>query len=180
MDLYEKEILELLPADSEKALARMYDQYYRYLMQIVFRILQDEGPAQDIVQAVFVEIWRKKENLLISTSLKQYLRRAAINKSLNYIRANRLIVDDNHTERDNHPNLAAEPMLELEMTELKDRIALGLESLPARCRLVFSLSRFEGMTNRQIADNLDISIKTVENQMTKALKMMREIVFREP
>jgi RNA polymerase sigma-70 factor (ECF subfamily) len=127
------------------------------------------------VQEVFVELWRKRESLDIHTSLRAYLRRAAINRALNYLKANQKLDFD-----------AAEQLVYLADTSEQDIAAqdrqqsreqalhAAIETLPEKCRAVFSLSRFEQLSHREIAERLGISVKTIENQITKAMKVMRE------
>jgi RNA polymerase sigma-70 factor (ECF subfamily) len=170
----EEHIISLLKEDPEKAMSLMYDHYYDYLMQVVYRILQDDGLTQDAVQSVFIGIWQKKEKLNINISLKQYLRRSAINKSLNQIRSLKVMHDDHEAIEDFSLKDVHDHTLEIEAEELSDHIGEAIASLPERCRLVFSLSRYEEMSYKEIAENLQISVKTVENQITKALKLMRD------
>ena len=120
----------------------------------------------------FLKFWRKREKIVITTSLKAYLRRAAVNKTLNYIRDQKVKPDG----EDRLPPLESKSVSinqQLEAAELKILIDRSIDQLPKRCRLVFVLSRFEDMSYQEIADKLDISIKTVENQISKALKYLR-------
>jgi len=173
MENKDRQILNLLKSDGEKAMEIIYSDYYNYLCHATYKILNDSVSTEDIVQDVLMEIWKKKDTLNITISLKAYMRRASINKALNYLRSKRMQFedDDKYTETfiatdDSHQAL--------EYSEFSDMIDGSIESLPEKCRLVFSLSRFEGMTYQQIADKLEISIKTVENQISKALKILRK------
>lgn len=169
----DSELQAWLKNGREEALTVLFQRHYTYLCQVVFRLLPDAGRCEDLVQEVFLEVWRRREVLRIQQSFRAYLRRAAINKTLNYLRDNRkramadLPIDDNEVEGPPHP-------LHLETEELQQAIDQAINSLPERCRLVFVLSRFEEMTNQEIAEHLGISVKTVENQMTKALRLLRE------
>lgn len=168
----DQEVLLLIKNGDESGMQYMYDQYYRYLCHAVYKVLGDSNTVEDIVQEVYYEIWRKREQLDIQISLKAYLRRAAINKSLNHIRnqkmkftddediKERFIDDDNSHDK-------------LEVVELQDVINESVSSLPEKCRIVFSMSRFEAMSYKEIAHELQISVKTVENQISKALKVLR-------
>lgn len=168
----DERILYLLGRDDEQALELMFREHYAFLCQAVVRIVQDPHTAEDLVQDVFLEIWKKRRVLSVHVSLKAYLRRAAINKTLNYLRSRRIQwvaedeMSDLHFSQD---SMAAQ----LDGMHLEKAVDLAIGRLPERCRLIFSLSRFEELSNAEIAARLEISVKTVENQMTKALRLMR-------
>ena len=166
-------LIELLGSEPGQAVELMFKKYYAFLCLAIRRIIPDEHVAEDLAQDVFADVWRKRASLQITTSLPAYLRRAAVNKSLNYIRDQKIKWDD----EDQLPLLAS-PQVDanrkLEGEELQAMIDRLIDDLPERCRLVFSLSRFEEMSYREIAEHLDISVKTVENQMSKALKHLRK------
>lgn len=127
---------------------------------------------EDLAQEVFVRFWEKRHSLQITSSLPGYLRRMAINEALGYLRRNKLFTE----ELDPKTNTELSPDVEGQLlhSELEQQIRDAIDQLPPRCRTVFQLSRFEELTYQEIADQLDISIKTVENQMGKALKVLRE------
>ncbi len=168
-------ILETLQTNDSLAMELMFRKYYAYLCKTVVRVLSDEHTAEDLAQEVFFDVWRKRDDISVNTSLRGYLRRAAMNKTLNFIRDRKIKWDD----EDKLAIKASEDTsaaLELEGQDLERSIHGAIDLLPERCRLVFTLSRFEEMTNQQIADELSISVKTVENQMTKALKMLKAVI----
>lgn len=150
----------------------IFKEHYPFVCKVINRLLSDEHKSEDLAQDVFYDLWRRRDVLEISTSLRAYLRRAGINKTLNYIRDRKVKWDD----EDKIPMMAspiADATQVLEGEDLQKMIDAAIDGLPERCRLIFTLSRFEEMSYRQIADELEISIKTVENQMTKALKTLR-------
>lgn len=173
--LTDKELIELLGKDGERAIELLFQQYYAYLCRSAYRILPDRQLVEDLAQEVFIELWRRRNRLRISTSLKAYLRRAAVNKALNYIRDHRKVF----LEREEHLPLSdpsPDARLQMEADELQELIDEAIDGLPERCRLVFILSRFEDMTYNEIAAQLGISVKTVENQISKALGLLREVL----
>ncbi|MEL7222299.1 MAG: RNA polymerase sigma-70 factor [Bacteroidota bacterium] len=169
----DQQLLIDLQNGDEKALDKLFRAHYAYLCQTVYKVLPDRILAEDLVQEVFYDLWRKREKLNVKQSWRAYLRRAAINRTLNYIRDQKMIVDDESALPFDMSSAEADAGKLMEVDELKADIAQAIESLPERCRLVFGLSRFELMSNKEIAQHLEISIKTVENQMTKALKLLR-------
>ncbi|RMF03073.1 MAG: RNA polymerase sigma-70 factor [Bacteroidetes bacterium] len=169
----EQSLLQRLRQGEQAALDSLFRLHYGYLCQVVYRVLPDTHRAEDLVQEVFLDLWRKRERLLIEQSVQAYLRRAAVNKTLNYIRDQKLhLADESYLPYDLH-TAEAGAQQQLQAAELQAEIDQAVGRLPERCRIVFSLSRFEGMSNQEIADALHISIKTVENQMTKALRMLK-------
>ena len=168
----DQEILDLLKKDSEKAIDILFRQHYSFLCRSVYKILPDENLVEDLSQEVFYELWRKRAKLQIKTSLKAYLRRAAINKALNFIRDQK--IKFNETEND-RPIISKRTTVnqQLEAEELQEIIDQAIDQLPERYRTVFVLSRIEEMSYNEIAEQLGISVKTVENQISKALKQLR-------
>lgn len=173
-DPTEENVLAALGKGEEWALDNLFRAHYTYLCQAVFRVIGDRNLAEDLVQEVFYEIWRKRSTLTINQSLRAYLKRAAVNRTLNYIRDQRLIVDDESAMPFDLASEQVGPLQQLEAQELEAQIEEAIRDLPDRCRLIFGLSRFEEMSNKEIAAHLEISVKTVENQMTKALRLLRE------
>ena len=139
-------------------------------------LLNDRNAAQDIVQDVFCTVWEKKDQLQITTSLKSYLFRMVINQSLNSFKKNKAQLSHEtlytcylNNEEDTTTN-------EIDFKETEKRIEKTINSLPPACRLVFVPSRYEQFSYKQIATELNISVKAVENQMMKALKSLRNIL----
>ncbi len=169
----DQDILKIFKTDPKKALGVIFDKYYEYLVREVYFIVKDTGQSEDIVQELFMDLW-KKQYLLdsISSSLKYYLKRAAINRSLNKIKQQKFfhkeleLSDFNVSFEQNNDNL--------EYKELENKINSLIDALPNACRTVFVLSRVEQKSYKEIAEELSISIKTVENQISKALKFLRK------
>ena len=172
-DLSDKDLAALFEKNSEQAMEVLFRRHYTYLCQAVFRVILDEHLAEDLVQEVFFELWKKHRRLSITTSYGAYLRRAAINKTLNYIRDHRRVKFDNQEDLPLAASLT-DAVQQLEKAELQELIDQAIDRLPERCRVIFVLSRFEDLTYREIAANLGISEKTVENQIAKALRWLRQ------
>lgn len=171
----EKELLQQLKNGDQKAFRTLFDRFYKYLVVTVYNISGDDHLARDLAQDIFFELWKKRESIEIKSSLKSYLRRAVVNRTLNAIKAKRL--DYNEPEKlpeKSHTFDDAQQTLEAE--EMKTLIHKTIDSLPEKCRMVFVLCRIEGLSHKEVATKLGISTKTIENQMTKALKVLRATI----
>lgn len=166
-------LTKLFRTQPEQAIEILFREFYPDICRSVMRIIPDPGIAEDIAQDVFFELWRKREVLNIKSSFGAYLRRAARNKALNYIR-DRKIKPEGEDQLPQRIDSQTDANQKLEAQDLQNSIDQAVKDLPERCRQVFSLSRFEEMSYREIADHLGISIKTVENQISKALRLLRK------
>lgn len=170
------DILNKLKDQPEIALKVLYDEYYNYICSVVYKMVGDSTLAEDIAQEVFVEVWKRRESLDVNLSLRGYLRRVAVNKTLNHIRSQKI----NFEEEDavlQVPSTENSTQKVLEAADLEKVINDSIDSLPDKCRVVFGLSRFEELSYKEISAELGISIKTVENQISKALKLVRKAVL---
>jgi RNA polymerase sigma-70 factor (ECF subfamily) len=166
-------LVEILKNQPDKAFKILYKDYFSYLCYIVYRVYPDWSVAEDIVQDVFLEIWKKRKNIDIHTKIRSYLRKAVVNKTLNYIRDKRIVLDDEEKASGIKSEVCS-GLQNLQEEELKNRITIAIQSLPKKCRIIFGMSRFEEMSYAEIACELAISVKTVENHISKALKILRE------
>lgn len=169
----DQELVRLLRHGNRDAFVELYERYWFMLYGSGFKILNNKEAVKDIVQDVFVWIWENRSTLHI-TYVKAYLKAALRFKIANYIRSG--TIRDHFFDQFTHLSLhkdapSSEEMIELK--ELRQVVHDSILQLPEKCREVYRLSREEGLNNRQIADRLGISIKTVENQMTIALKRLR-------
>jgi RNA polymerase sigma-70 factor (ECF subfamily) len=176
MSIYtDKELIEFLHQNDDSAIEKIFKQYYSYICSAVYNIIPDSSLTEDLAQDVFYELWRKRERIQINSSLKAYLKRAAINKALNYIRSKKMKFDS--ADDDAVTNIAVSSSEgSFEAQELQEIINTAIDTLPEKCRIVFMMSRFEEMSYKEIAHALEISVKTVENQISKALKILKKKV----
>jgi len=154
----------------EQSLEKLFKTYFTGLMAFSRKILGDEDDAREVVHQVFINLWEKRNEIDLSTSLKSYLFTAVNNRSLNVIRDRKKFSAEEVPEQVEEYDVSAV----IESMELEEKIRGAIGTLPERCRKIFELNRFDGLSYLEIAKKLDISVKTVENQMTKALKILRE------
>ncbi len=169
----ESKVIQFVQLGDIKTFEMTFKQYYQPLVNYSHTILKDMDEAEDIVQQSFVTIWQKQGELQIETSLKSYLYRAVYNASLNRIKQQKV--------RQNYAYevqaVSTYPTFELgQHKELETKIEWALTQLPEQCAKVFKMSRQSQLKYQEIANELGISIKTVENHMGKALKLMREML----
>ena len=163
-----------LQQGEKSALQELFHRYYDSLVRFATPILKDQDLARDLVQDLFYDIWVKKEKIQISSSLKAYLYMACRNTALNRLkREARMQWTDDEGELENLHGSTDGTFDRMREKDLQSRLSHALDQLPPKCRQVFELSRFDHMTNKEVADTLEISVKTVENQMTKALQVLR-------
>jgi RNA polymerase sigma-70 factor (family 1) len=170
--LSDQEILTLIGQDDRAAFGELYNRYWQSLYQTAWNVLRDPESCMEVTQEVFVWLWDHRSGLQIN-SLPSYLRAAAKYKVTDILRRNnvREACFVNLDELDSASLSFDEDPLELK--ELKEVIGQMSAKLPARARVIFELSRNEQLSNREIAKKLGISEKTVENQITIALKKLR-------
>lgn len=171
----DKQLIMLFQSNSEKAVEILFNMYYTFLCKRVNRIINNSVMAEDIIQDVFYNFWDKRNKININTSIGSYLNRMALNAAFTYIRK---VKNVNLLELNEQIEASCQVSNEggdekYMFREMQDKICRIIESLPPKCKLIFTMSRHEEMSNRQIAEHLSISVKTVENQMTKALRIFR-------
>ena len=165
------ELLKVFNEDGSKGIELIFKQYYEVLCRTAVRITKEQNLAEDIVQEVLFELYKKREQVKIE-SLIGYLKRSVYNRSLNKVKASRDFVDSDEVSYELSDN-DINSQETLEYQELESFIHSVIDGLPEKCRLVFVLNRFEQLSYKEVADKLDISVKTVENQMSKALRILR-------
>jgi RNA polymerase sigma-70 factor (ECF subfamily) len=175
----EQQWLSDLRSGDESALRSIFDRHYALLLNDIYRLIPDVSTCEDLAQELFVELWNRRGTLEIHSSLRAYLRRAAVNKALNHIKSNRMASWDDESELAELPDESATDIQhQSDQERLEQDLHAAIENLPEKCRVVFNLSRFEQLTHKEIAEQLGISVKTIENQITKALKILRETLIQ--
>ncbi|MFH0866002.1 MAG: RNA polymerase sigma-70 factor [Bacteroidota bacterium] len=158
----------------EVTFEKLFRNHFKGLTWFAVRYVKDVETAREIVQDAFTNLWEKRNTIDMSKSVKSYLASSVYNKSLNYIRDNKKFDRDILTFENLFPDAAYEQTDRLITSELDQKIKEAINELPEKCREVFVMSRFQNLKYQEIADKLQISVKTVETQMSKALQHMRE------
>lgn len=157
----------------ESAYEALFKTFYTELVIHANRYLYDMDASREIVQNLFVTIYEKRQSLNISSSLKSYLYRAVQNRCINYINAQKTKGKYTNYILNNTKNQDNPIEQNLNATELENALYNAIGELPPKCRMIFKMNRFEGVSNGEIAERLDLSKRTVETQITKALKLLR-------
>lgn len=134
-----------------------------------YNIVKDELVAEDIVQDIFLKLYQSDKEMEIEYP-KSFFKRSATNAAIDYYRKKS---KTNFVNIDDQFNVSSEEEEEKDLTEVVEKVNAAIDLLPPKCRTIFILKRKENYTNKEIAEKLDISVKTVENQMTKAFKFLR-------
>lgn len=159
---------------TDAAFEHLFKKHFRELHAYGFSLLKDWEAAEEIVQTVFLKLWEKNEWEHINISIKSYLYKSVYHDCLNYIRRQKIHLKYQtqtiHTTENHVENTDGK----LKLSELEQQLDNALNKLPEKCRAIFHLSRFESLKYQEIANQLEISIKTVETHMVKALRILRK------
>ena len=169
----DRDLLSRIRQGDQSAFDTLFRAHYAALVRHVEGMLRRRDVAEEVVQEVMLELWRRRETLVVDDSVRAYLFRATRNRALNHLRHEAIV-------RRSEPELAPDPDTRpradtiLVDEEIDVAVRRAVAELPDRCREVFELSRMRGLKYSEIAASLGISVKTVEAQMGKALRLMRE------
>ncbi|MBK8346744.1 MAG: RNA polymerase sigma-70 factor [Saprospiraceae bacterium] len=156
----------------------LFDLHYSPLCNFAYRITGDLNQAEDVVQDVFVRLWDKRDQMDQERNIRSYIYTMVRNHALEIIRRQSLGSKINqellYLQNDTEESPVEET--EIEKIVILDQIYVSIRQLPPKCGEVFTLSKVNGLSYAQIAEHMDISIKTVENHMGKALKLLREML----
>lgn len=168
----EKELKIELKKGNEKALSFLIDTYHQPLCNYVYSLSNDFDGAKDIVQNIFIRLWEKREKIKAINSLKNFLYKCCYNEFISQYRKDKKIL----AFEVEHVNALEELIKNENEALLKKQIELlkiEIQNLPPRCKKTFLLSKEDGLSNMEIAHKMNVTIKTVESQITKAFKILR-------
>jgi RNA polymerase sigma-70 factor (family 1) len=162
----------------------LFGEYYDPLSKYAYTLVADHDTAEDIVQEVFVRIWEKHQQVISSSQIRAYLYRAVRNTCFNHLGSQKrmplasLSNEELAEETDNiNWSVEEEPDGD-EIPNYRELLRKGIDQLPEKCKEVFLLSRTGNLSNQEIADQLGISVKTVNNQTWKAMKLLKAFVHK--
>jgi RNA polymerase sigma-70 factor, ECF subfamily len=168
-----KFLIDRLKNGNETAYELLFKEYYKVLVIFASKYLKDVEASKELVQELFVHIYEKRENLDINSSLKSYLFRSVHNRSINLINSKK--IREKYAEHYNQTTDIKQNTLEQDVnaSELESALHTAINELPPRCKVIFKMNRFDGLSNNEIAEKLTLSKRTVETQISKALKILR-------
>jgi RNA polymerase sigma-70 factor (ECF subfamily) len=157
----------------EQVFEQVFKSHFKQLHAYALTILREDEVAEEITQNVFYKLWNKKDVIDITSSVTAYLYKTVYNDCLNHLKHQK--VRKAHSKYVHYfgEQSANNISSSIQLTELQQRINEALNALPEQCRTIFQMSRFEELTYKEIAEQLGLSVKTIENQMGKALRIMR-------
>ena len=168
-------LIEQIRAGNESAFDDLFTIWYGKLQAYAFSVLQNEWQAEEVVQTVFCRIWEKRRKWQVHTSMKAYLYGSVYHQCMDgFRRAKQVRNYQRHAFQNSIEVQVASASGKAELKELEVRLKYALSQLPDQCRTIFQLSRFGGLKYREIAEQLGLSVKTVEAQVSKALKHLRD------
>lgn len=172
--MQEKELIDQMVKGDERAFEAIFKGHYRSLCTYANSFLNDPPEAEELVQATFIALWEGRTKVDIHTSLKSYLYRSIHNGCINKLK--HLKVREAYGKESLYTSSNADESTSniVHGNELEEKIAIAIEILPPQCKVVFKLSRQEGLSYSEIAQNLGISVKAVDKQIVRALRILRE------
>jgi RNA polymerase sigma-70 factor (family 1) len=161
-------------ADRKDIFKSRFQEHYSRLCRIAYGYVSDQDDAEDIVQELFISVWNKRLDDMPEKEFAAYMTTSVRNSCVSFLRKRKedtVSIDDHSASASCMPDETPE-----EGKTLQDILDSALETLPSRCKDVFLLAKLQGLKYREIAEKLEVSEKTVENQMTKAIKLLRAYV----
>jgi len=152
----------------------VFRQHHPALCNLAYNLVHDSDAAKDIVQEVFLKLWKNRNTVDMGDQIKNYLFKATTHTSLNHLRYNKRLIRMEQEPSIQETLQAPAHSEEAGFKELEFRLREAIDHLPPKCKIIYLLSRHEGLKYPQIAETLGLSTKTVENQMTIALQKLRD------
>jgi RNA polymerase sigma-70 factor (family 1) len=169
----ERTICESIRNGDQKAFELVFKKFYGNLCAYANQILYDQDMAEEIVQELFFQVWQKREALMVEVSLKSYLYRAVHNSCLNHIKHNKIKIAYQQYAKDQNSNITFGQQEAMEAEEFLGVVRKAIAKLPPGRKKIFMMIRYEQRRYKEVAELLGISVKTIENQMGKAMQFLR-------
>ncbi len=163
-----------------KAFEVLFHKYYEYLCNYALKFVPSPQIAEEVVSDVFYKVWKNRERIEIKTSFESYVFKAVKNQSLDFLKSKaNAIAYKTESMPVIYDGVTDSPEDQMVIKELDSKIEAAIESLPPQCKMIFKSSRLQGLKYTEIAEKLNISVKTVETQMGRALKHLRQALRSE-
>jgi RNA polymerase sigma-70 factor (family 1) len=169
----ERTICESIRNGDQKAFELVFKKFYGNLCAYANQILYDQDMAEEIVQELFFQVWQKREALMVEVSLKSYLYRAVHNSCLNHIKHNKIKIAYQQYAKDQNSNITFGQQEAMEAEEFLGVVRKAIAKLQPGRKKIFMMIRYEQRRYKEVAELLGISVKTIENQMGKAMQFLR-------
>ena len=174
---HEAELVKKIILGDAAAFEKLFKSYFQLLVGFCFRFVEDVSIAENIVQEVFLKIWANRAKLDPGIKIKYYLYKAVKNKALNHLRHLKVVKNSAQDVYSN--NIPGKtPEEEINEEEIVELLIKAIEELPEKCKIIFFMSKYDNLKYPEIADILDISIRTVEYHMRRALKFLSKHLSR--
>jgi RNA polymerase sigma-70 factor (ECF subfamily) len=172
-----EQILQIKKGD-KNSFKLIFNNFYHQLCRLSIYYLEDEDEAKGVVQEAFVKLWEIRNELNVESNLRNFLFTLVKNNCLNILNRRQILLKHHEKIRWMEIHYQYESLSRIgndymEFNELKEKIDQAIQKLPEHCRVVFEMSRFEDLKNREIAEKLGVTQKTVEAHLTKSLKLLR-------
>lgn len=169
----DEQLAALLREEDDRACTEIYNRYWKLLINLAYQKLKEVEASEELVQDLFISLFQRRGDLELQSTLNAYLKTALKYRVFNLIRSQR--VELSHQESLGKATYLAPSTPEelYEHTELRNKIYQVASRMPEKCRKVFLMSRFEQLSQQEIAERLDISLSTVQKHITKPLSIMK-------
>ena len=168
-----RHLVRRIKRSDTEAFRELFEIYQRDIFNFLHFKLGNIEAAEDLLQDVFIKIWERRCQLRENTSIKSFLFTIARPAALNHLRHNQIVLKF-QVEQTNKVSAEQAEYLEFERIEIQNILMRAITNLPEKSRVAFMMNRFEELTYHEIADRLNISVKTVESHMGRALRLLRE------
>lgn len=165
--------------NDREAFRTLYNRYSKKIYYFSLRYFGVKEESEELVQSIFINIWEHRKSFDETTQVKSYIYKSALNYIANYLKKKAICARFIESEISKAESHSENTYHEILYHDLESSLTSIIKRLPAQQQKIFQLSRMEGLTNKEIAGKLDISVRTVENQVYRVLKMMKTILKDE-
>jgi RNA polymerase sigma-70 factor, ECF subfamily len=172
------DLFELLKLEDQKAYQKLFKRYFKKLCHFVFNYVKTKEVAEEVVLDVFYKIWEKRNTLIIN-NFSYYIYTSVKNRALEYLKKDKIVFQDVEDLTDTIVAQQADPQQQMINTELENRLKILVDKLPEQRRIIFIMNRYNGLKYKEIAQLLELSERTIENQMARAVAQLKEMYTKK-